>query len=85
MVLWTQELAARISPSKVLVASVSPGLCRTGLFRDVNASIFSGLVEQMFYRTAEQGACQYFRAKELLDASTHGFFFSDGKARPYVF
>lgn len=84
VVLWAQELSHRLDPQKVLVASVSPGYCLTGLFRDFNTKTFSYWLERIFCRSAENGACEYVAALANLDTTSVGRLFANTTFYPYV-
>ncbi|KAF3481705.1 uncharacterized protein GIQ15_04464 [Arthroderma uncinatum] len=83
VVLWIQELAKKVDSSKVLVGSISPGLCRTGLFRSFNSNKIAQLLEKIVYRNVSQAACQYLYVLATMNQVSHGSFFADGKPRPY--
>ncbi|KAM3075264.1 hypothetical protein ACMFMF_005942 [Clarireedia jacksonii] len=82
IVLWAQELSRRLDPQKVLVASVSPGYCHTGLFRDFNTKTISCWMERIFCRSAHNGACEYLTALANLDVTNKGRFFANSTNYP---
>lgn len=84
VILWMQELARRIDPTRVLIASATPGFCRSGLFRSFSGKTIADYLERLVCRTPDQGAWQYLTAIEGMDVEVHGCFFADGKFRPYV-
>ncbi|GAT23337.1 hypothetical protein RIB2604_01704750 [Aspergillus luchuensis] len=77
-----QELARRIDPARVLIASATPGFCRSGLFRSFNGKTIANYLERLLCRTPDQGAWQYLTAIERMNTAVHGCFFADGRFRP---
>ncbi|OJI85129.1 hypothetical protein ASPTUDRAFT_926314 [Aspergillus tubingensis CBS 134.48] len=71
-----------INPARVLIASATPGFCRSGLFRSFSGKTIADYLERLVCRTPDQGAWQYLTAIEGMDAEVHGCFFADGKFRP---
>jgi NAD(P)-dependent dehydrogenase (short-subunit alcohol dehydrogenase family) len=81
IVLWVETLASLLSSKKILVASASPGFCRSGLFRLFNGNSLARCLESLVCRTSDEGASQYLMALKCLDPANHGMFFSDGQFR----
>ncbi|PYH28418.1 uncharacterized protein BO87DRAFT_322298 [Aspergillus neoniger CBS 115656] len=71
-----------INPARVLMASATPGFCRSGLFRSFNGKTIADYLERLVCRTPDQGAWQYLTAIEGMNTAVHGCFFADGKFRP---
>ncbi|KNG87774.1 hypothetical protein ANOM_004606 [Aspergillus nomiae NRRL 13137] len=81
LVLWTQRLSSQIDPEKLLIASASPGFCRSGLFRLFNFHALAAFLEKLVCRTPDKGASQYILALGCMSKETHGAFYSDNKFR----
>ncbi|KAK0739879.1 hypothetical protein B0T21DRAFT_347139 [Apiosordaria backusii] len=85
-VLLARELANRLdasSPSgnsKVIVNSVNPGLCRSGLFKEIPffISLFVGFLSLVFARSAEQGS-RTLLAAAAGGRETHGKYMDAAK------
>ncbi|GAA87343.1 hypothetical protein AKAW_05457 [Aspergillus luchuensis IFO 4308] len=71
-----------INPARVLIASATPGFCRSGLFRSFNGKTIANYLERLLCRTPDQGAWQYLTAIERMNTAVHGCFFADGRFRP---
>lgn len=84
LVLWTQQLSLHISPERLLIASASPGFCRSGLFRLFNSHALARCVERLVCRTAEEGASQYILALRCMNEASHGAFFADNNFKRYI-
>ncbi|KAF8246070.1 NAD(P)-binding protein [Wilcoxina mikolae CBS 423.85] len=79
MQLWTQELAAWMSGQKVVVGTVTPGFCVTGLFTGSRGQWLSKIINVTLGRTAEHGARIYLKALTQDKEKVHGVFWSHGR------
>ena len=80
MTLWATELAQRINSSgKVVVGTVSPGYCVTGLFTGAKGQWLTRLLDWILARPAEKGARIYLQALTAPIEEVHGKFWSHGR------
>jgi hypothetical protein len=85
-----QELARRcpVEESNVVLSVLTPGMCKSSLFRDEPSLafiIFMGLASAMFARTTEQGSrTLVYGVDPDLPLQTHGRFLLDNKIVEYV-
>jgi NAD(P)-dependent dehydrogenase (short-subunit alcohol dehydrogenase family) len=85
LLMWTRELAARVSSDKIIINSVCPGLTSSSIDRGLPwyaKHVVSGM-RQLIARTPKQGASTYLIAISAPDAA-HGSFYSDGVILKYV-
>lgn len=76
-VLWTVELASRVSGEEVVINLINPGSVDTGLHRDGN-KIIQGF-DQVVGRTREEGGLLLMDAAVVKGAETHGKYLSEAK------
>lgn len=83
MVLFTYELARRISGTGVTVNCVHPGVLWTGIMRDFRWPPVASLVGQMLLRSPDAGARTpvYAAASPLMEGVTGCYFMNCKKAR----
>ena len=82
-VLWTRELAAKVSPTEIIVNTVNPGLVQSTLHRE-NKSAAEKKFIAIFGRTTEEGGRTLVDAAVVKGAATHGGYLSECKQVPYV-
>lgn len=82
-VLWTRELAARIDSKEVLINTVNPGFCYSGLHRHEKTGVIK-IFLWLFGWTSEQGGHCLVDALVEHDDS-HGQYLSLQKSMKYVF
>lgn len=81
-VLWTKELASRIPEQKVIINTVNPGFCYSGLHRYEKTGIIK-IVLWIFGWTAEQGG--HCLANAVVEhADSHGKYLSEQRITEYV-
>ncbi len=80
-VLWTRELAAKVSPKQIVVNTVNPGLVKSSLHRE-NTNGAEKKFTEFFGRTTEEGARTLVDAAVIQSPETHGGYLSECKPTP---
>ena len=77
--LWTRELASRVSSSEIIINSAAPGFCSTSIMRHTSGFIgFSAkLAEKLIGRSAADGARCLVDAAIVKGPETHGRYLSE--------
>ncbi|KAI1080969.1 NAD(P)-binding protein [Whalleya microplaca] len=78
--LFITELAKHVSPSVAIVNCANPGLCYSGLHRELGTAIAIGT--RLIGRSPAVGARTFVHAATKLGESSHGQYVEDGKLRP---
>ncbi|KAI0200234.1 hypothetical protein F4808DRAFT_430100 [Astrocystis sublimbata] len=78
--LFISELAKRVPPSLAIVNCANPGLCASGLQRELGLSV--SLPTRLIGRSPVVGARALIHAAVVQDAMSHGQYVEDGKLRP---
>ncbi|KAI0035832.1 short-chain dehydrogenase [Vararia minispora EC-137] len=84
IVLFTRELAARLPPSKAIINTVNPGLCHSGILRDVSGGLPLKVFVQIMARTTEVGGRLIVWAAiadRHREEALHGKYISDMEIR----
>jgi retinol dehydrogenase-12 len=81
-VLWTRGLASKISAEEVIINTVNPGFCYSGLHRHESTGIIKIFLWAFGWTSVQGGHC-------LVDAliqhhESHGLYLSDQKETAYV-
>ena len=77
-VLWTRELASKVSPKEIIVNTVNPGLVKSSLHRE-NSNGAEKKFTEFFGRTTEEGARTLVDAAVIQGPPTHGGYMSECK------
>ncbi|KAI1146873.1 NAD(P)-binding protein [Nemania diffusa] len=78
--LFLTELARRVPPSLAIVNCANPGLCYSGLQRELGLLV--DIAIRILGRSAVVGARSLMHAAVKLGESSHGQYVEDGKLRP---
>ncbi|KAI1124430.1 NAD(P)-binding protein [Nemania abortiva] len=78
--LFVTELAKRVTPSIAIVNCANPGLCYSGLQRELGMAM--AISVRIIGRSPAVGASRLVHAAVALDESSHGQYVEDGKLRP---
>jgi retinol dehydrogenase-12 len=81
-VLWTRELATKVPSDRVVINTVNPGFCYSGLHRHASAGVINIFLWMFGWSSVQGGHC-------LTDAlvqqeKSHGEYFSEQRQTPYV-
>ncbi|MCJ1390772.1 hypothetical protein MMC18_003633 [Xylographa bjoerkii] len=82
--LWTRELAARLSSNEVVVNAVNPGFCKTGIIQNMSG-MMAGMVkltELLLGRSAADGARCIVDATLMKGVESHGKYLSEMQVKP---
>jgi retinol dehydrogenase-12 len=82
-VLWTKELAARIDSKEVLINTVNPGFCYSGLHRHESTGIIKIFLWLFGWSNEQGGHCLVDALLEHEDS--HGEYVSLQRVLRYVF
>ncbi|KAB8217253.1 hypothetical protein BDV33DRAFT_140940 [Aspergillus novoparasiticus] len=82
--MWSHTLASSLGTAEsVEIASITPGICYSDIFRDLGASKVSRWVMATFLTSAKEGARRYIRALAVQKNEFHGqYFFGDHTMQP---
>jgi retinol dehydrogenase 12 len=81
--LWTLSLSQKVDPRKVSVVLVSPGFCKSELFREIDGWCAIAVISWCFARTTEAGARMLVRASAVEPwQEAHGAYYSQGMKAP---
>ncbi|KAI0470037.1 NAD(P)-binding protein [Xylariaceae sp. FL0804] len=78
--LFLAELAKRVQPSLAIINCANPGLCSSGLQRELGASVT--IPTRIIGRSPAVGARSLVDAAIKQDERSHGQYVEDGKLRP---
>lgn len=78
----TSELARHVDPSEVVVNCVSPGWCKTNLFRLDDGGLGGRIGIRLIGRTSEQGSRALVHAVSA-GAETHGRYLNECTVRSW--
>jgi NAD(P)-dependent dehydrogenase (short-subunit alcohol dehydrogenase family) len=84
--MWAMvQIAAKVSPSEVIVTASCPGLCRSSLGRDFSLALRvpDGLFKRIFGRSAEEGSRTLVSAVTVGEEA-HGGFWTNDAVTTYV-
>lgn len=77
--MWTHTLAsAWEATDSVVIATATPGLCQTPIYRQITSSWIADALIRWFLKTSAHGAWDYVRALMVPASQYHGQFFYDG-------
>lgn len=77
--LWTLSLSRKVDPRKLSVVLVSPGFCRSELFREIDRWWATDAISWCFARTAQAGARMLMFASVVApEQEAHGSYYSQG-------
>ena len=81
--LWTRELASRISSSEIVINAPTPGFCKTDLMRNTQGIMqyVVRLSKAMIGRSAQEGASCILDAALIKGPETHGGYLSETKIK----
>ncbi|KAL4755988.1 retinol dehydrogenase 12 [Aspergillus foveolatus] len=85
--LFLRELASRVPASAVVINCCNPGLCRSGLDREIRGSFLgylAGIMQYFLARTPSAGAMSLTDAVVNHGEMSHGQYIEDGEIVPYV-
>ncbi|KAI1170905.1 NAD(P)-binding protein [Nemania sp. FL0916] len=78
--LFVTEIAKRVPPSLAIVNCANPGLCYSGLQRELSTVMATWI--RFFGRAPTVGARSLVSAATVHDEKSHGQYIEDGKLRP---
>ncbi|RAL03364.1 short-chain dehydrogenase [Aspergillus ibericus CBS 121593] len=79
--LWALALSRRVNPEKLSLVLVSPGLCKSELFRTVRSAP-TDLLTRCFARNCDDGARMVMLASVTETENSRGMYYSQGSQVP---
>lgn len=79
--LWALAMSRRVDPEKLSIVLVSPGLCKSELFRDVRSAPTDVLVRYIA-RDCDDGARMIMMASDPMAEDSPGYYYSQGSRVP---